>query len=152
MRKRNVVLLAVTIVIAMVSIGFLGYQTLLRNIYQSRSCEWANIDNIELRTLIDIPATSDCDCIYDETADTKTVVFNLDLELSEIMQYATNNGFKAVVTPEEIEFTALETRGNLNFASNNLWQKHALRENAESYRMLLDPESKQLFVSLKYLN
>ncbi len=152
MRRRNVVLLSVTIVIAMLSIGFLGYKTLLRSIYQSHSCEWANIDNIELRTLMDIPATSGCDCVYDETADTKTVIFNLDLEAADIIRYATTNGFKAVDTPEEIEFSALETRGNLNFASAKLWQKNGLRENEESFRMLLDPESKQLFISLKYLN
>ncbi len=61
MNKTKIILLVVAIIVAMVSLGFMGLRAFTTKVMESRSCDWANIDNIEMRARIDIPVIDDCD-------------------------------------------------------------------------------------------
>lgn len=151
MNKKKIGFLMFSIVIAVISIGYLGMKTLTTGVYQSRSCDWANIDNIESRTMINIPSIADCECSYSEKSDCKLAVFTLDLDTEDILNYVALNGFEPVDKPAPELIAAL---GN-NFKHEpgaKLYRKSGNRPKEESFEMLLDPQTKKLFVSLQYLN
>lgn len=60
-----------------------------RHIYNTKSCQFYNIDNIELRTGVDIPKVISTDCKCDGT--TKTSKFIIDLERLDLDRYVTRN-------------------------------------------------------------
>ena len=78
MNKRRITLMVIAIAASVICLGFMGLRAFTTKIYDSRSCEWANIDNIELRAKIDIPAQIDCQCQYDEITETKQAIITLD--------------------------------------------------------------------------
>ena len=137
------------IVVAFIGIGYIGLKSLTYFMYESRSCSWANIDNIELRTNIDIPQTLDCSCSYSKETDSKTAIFTLDLDSNAILEYADKNGFKPVdVGEERSTFNDL----NENIVASPLLQRAEILPQRASYRFMLDPNAKKLYVSLTYLN
>jgi hypothetical protein len=68
-----------------------GCRALIHTIVNSNTCDQFNIDNIELRTGIDIPATTHVDCIYENGV--KNVNFTLDTSQVDIRDYLTKNEF-----------------------------------------------------------
>ena len=56
----------------------LGLRSLVVSIANQRTCEWANIDNIELNAKVDIPSILDSDCEYLDTINTKKAYFRFD--------------------------------------------------------------------------
>lgn len=82
--------------ISILAIGaILGYRSLVSHIYDYVDCERFNIDNIEVRTGIDIPAVTDVDCSCNEDKSVKTSTFVLDTDQVNLDQYVTRNKFKA---------------------------------------------------------
>ena len=82
-------------IIGLVVLGvllFMGsFKLLVRHIFNRQDCERFNIDNIELRTGINVPPISDCDCRV--TDNTKLSTFKLDTSVVDIASYAEINGF-----------------------------------------------------------
>ena len=92
MKKPILILLIVVSFIALFMLAFVG---LSKHIFNYVSCEQFNIDNIELRTGIDIPSvqTGEIQCTC--TDSTKVSSFKLDLEKVQLADYLDRNGFKA---------------------------------------------------------
>ena len=83
-------------IIGLVALGvlvFMGsFKLLVRHIFNRQDCERFNIDNIELRTGVNVPSISDCDCRVTENM--KLSTFILDTTVVDIGSYAETNGFK----------------------------------------------------------
>ncbi len=60
-------------------------------IYNSCDCERFNIDNIELRTGINIPKIKNVDCSYNENTKTKNSSFIIDTEKVDLDDYILKN-------------------------------------------------------------
>lgn len=71
--KRLIVFLS----IAVLGILFLILLSFVNTIRKERNCEFANIDNIEINTGIDIPEIITSDCNYDEDFNLKYAYFKL---------------------------------------------------------------------------
>lgn len=104
------------------ALGFGGCAGCVKLIGDSNSCEWFNIDNIELRAHIDIPAVESeiCSCILDKEDDSKTNYFKIRTDAVDMDRYVERNSFisvndadidlsvfdklseKPVITPENI--------------------------------------------------
>lgn len=69
-----------------------GCRALIYTASSSVDCERFNIDGIEVRTGIDIPAITNVDCIYNEGI--KNVTFTLDTNKVDINHYLERNNFK----------------------------------------------------------
>ena len=73
--------------------GFTGIKGFTSHIYNRTDCEQMNIDNIELRTGIDIPAVSKVVCEFKTAEQTKVSVFTLDKNQVDLPYYTNRNGF-----------------------------------------------------------
>lgn len=88
MQIKKVVLL-LSAVIMMIVLFFGSMMLLTRHIYERQDCKAFNIDNIELRTGIDIPKviSSKCEC----SDHRKNAEFVLDLDQLDITDYLSKN-------------------------------------------------------------
>ncbi len=68
-----------------------GCRALIYTIANSNTCERFNIDNIEVRTGIDIPSVMNVDCMYENGL--KNVTFTLDTSKVKIEEYLNRNKF-----------------------------------------------------------
>ena len=91
MKNIVIVLLASLLVIGTI-VG--GFMPLTKHIYNRSDCERFNIDNIEVRTGINIPAISDAECSCDEIKKTKFSKFTLNEEEVNIEGWIVTNGLK----------------------------------------------------------
>jgi len=64
----KIIIIPLASVIVLCGLCILGIRGFTHLVYSQRSCEWANIDNIELHTHIDIPKIKGCDCEYKKRA------------------------------------------------------------------------------------
>ena len=73
-----------------------SFRLLTKHIYSRTDCEAFNIDNIELRTGIDVPAVieSGCECFI--SGNIKTAKFTLDVENLDFERYVSRNKFEWV--------------------------------------------------------
>ena len=88
MKKILLILSAISLFLTLVGFGFYGFSKM---IYNSCDCERFNIDNIELRTGINIPSIKDTECTYDQTTKTKKATFIIDTEKVDIEDYILKN-------------------------------------------------------------
>lgn len=79
-------------------LGFGGCVGCVKLIGNSNSCEWYNIDNIELRAHIDIPTieSGSCSCILDKEDDSKTNYFKIRTDAVDMDRYVERNSFISV--------------------------------------------------------
>ena len=124
-----------------------GLRFLVVSIANQRTCEWANIDNIELNAKIDIPSILDSDCDYLEVTNTKKAYFQFDLADFDMDRYIEVNKLKKLNSQyPEIDF--------INFNSDSLsvgaiYYKLRTGDNSNSY-VLFDQNKGQLWVSIQY--
>lgn len=88
MKKILLILSAISLFLTLVGFGFYGFSKM---IYNSCDCERFNIDNIELRTGINIPSIKDTECTYDQTTKTKKATFIIDTKKVDIEDYILKN-------------------------------------------------------------
>ena len=69
-----------------------GCKLLVREIFNSKDCERFNIDNIEVRTGVNIPKVSDCNCVVD--GNTKTSSFIIDVNQVDVNEYSRKHHFE----------------------------------------------------------
>ena len=79
------------LIVLMMVILMGGCRVLVKGIFNRKDCESFNIDNIEVRTGIDIPKTAGCDCVSD--GKTKTAEFVIDKSKVELNDYIAKQGF-----------------------------------------------------------
>lgn len=127
MKKILFIIGAILLFFTLVGFGIYGFSKV---IYNSCSCERYNIDNIELRTGINIPAVKNIECNYNETTRTKKSSFIIDTEKVDIEDYIQKNK----LDKSEIE--------NFYVKSNEI--------KSHSYKMILNKNSGKLDVEIKY--
>ncbi len=71
-----------------------GCKSLISHIYKRVDCEQFNIDNIELRTGINIPSIRDVECECNEAKTLKTNTFILNSDIVDLPDYISKNKFK----------------------------------------------------------
>ena len=103
-------------------------RTTIQHIYHRRDCIRFNIDNVEMRAKIDVPALKNVDCHYDETTRTKTNIFHLDTSIVNIAQYVVRN--------------RLQLEGDL-------FRRQDSRTDTD-YRIELNPKTAQLMITVQY--
>lgn len=119
----------ITGILILCGISFVGAVHLFgRYIYNTRSCKAFNIDNIELRTGVNIPkvTSTECQC----TNDTKVSKFIIDTEQLDVNDYIKRNNLKFV---------------------ENLYIKENDNENS-TYKVVFNKETAELIVNLTYKN
>lgn len=80
-------------IIGVVILGYGGCAGFAHIIAKSNSCEMYNIDNVELRARIDIPAieAGNCSCVLDKAANTKTNYFKIRTNEVDMDRYIERN-------------------------------------------------------------
>lgn len=148
--KTKIVLIILAIVAALGCLGFMGFRAFVSKMYNSRSCDWANIDNIEMHAGIDIPEIEDCECEYDAVFDAKKVVFTLDKSLNSAKYVASNN---LQLLQGEIP-KSIKAFANREFSPTKqaLYVRQGMRHNEERYELLYEPQTRKLYVYLEYLD
>ncbi|HLA54900.1 MAG TPA: hypothetical protein VK623_02270 [Flavobacterium sp.] len=153
MKAGKPLLIATIIVIPMVCFGFLGLRSFTKSVMNSRDCEWANIDNIEMRTQTDIPSTTDCNCNYDKAEEAKKVIFTLDKKNVNLVEYAGKNRFRKVSAAEKLPISdfAFE-KSQAQFSDTKSLYYREGQTKWESYKLILNTKTGKLWVYLKYLD
>jgi len=148
MTKTKILLLSLAIATVIGLMGFAGIQTLTQQIYDARSCEWANIDNIEMHARIDIPETESCQCEYDEATHEKKAAFSLAADL-DVEAYARKNNLKPIAgdLPKHVA-----TYAGIGTSEQDLFVRQDSYQDGEHCELLFDPSSRKLWVYLKYLD
>jgi|SRR5690606_3267661 len=89
------------VVVAFSAFLFFGFKLLVTSIVNQRSCEFANIDNIEVNIGIDIPNIESSQCNYNEVLNIKSVYFKFKEQNSE--EYILKNNFEKANKRTELE-------------------------------------------------
>src|SRR5690606_25925778 len=150
MSVRKLLLLIAAIIAAVICLGFIGIRLFTTALYDSNSCEWANIDNIELHALVDIPAIIDSDCRIDTVENTKYATFMIDLEEVDIEKYIADNKFVKIQSTAEAEKYLSQHFSGANaesFAYSDLYERHDSYKD-ESSSLLLDAQTGTLSVTI----
>lgn len=127
MKKILFIIGAILLFFTLVRFGIYGFSKV---IYNSCSCERFNIDNIELRTGINIPAIKKMECNYNTTSKTKKSSFIIDTKEININDYIKRN--KLEKSEDE----------NLYVKSNDII--------SHSYKVILKKNSGKLDVEINY--
>lgn len=125
---------------------------LAHSIIKQRTCEWANIDNIEIHAKLNIPDIIDVDCNYDRAQNTKRARFDLDTTRTNPTGHLLSYKFKKMKTGQEVPLTeflndkknaeGLKDTANLYYNSG-FW-------NGENWQTLLNRRTGRLWVTIKY--
>ena len=147
--KSKYILLGIAGLLLIALMLIIGLRTLVMSIANQRTCEWANIDNIELNARIDVPSIIDSDCEYLEAINTKKAYFKFDLADFDADRYIEVHKLKKLNSKyPEIDFINFNT-DSLKF--DLLYYKSRNGKNSNSYA-LFDKNKGQLWVSIQYLD
>ena len=149
MTRIRILLLSVAIAAALAGLGYMGVRTLSQQIYKARTCNWANIDNIEMHARIDIPKVESCECEYDEFFNVKKSSFTLSDDLN-VEEYTLKN--QLVPLRDDSPKNVLEYAGNQILNQDKLFARQGFRRDEDQYEVLFDPSTRKLWVYLKYFN
>ena len=126
-----------------------GLKTLVVSIANQRTCEWANIDNIELNAKINIPSIIDSNCKYSEAVNTKKAYFKFNLTDFDTDGYIEINKLKRLKSKHiGVDLLNFNT-DSLKF--DMLYYKSRKGKKSNSY-VLFDKNKGQLWVSIQYLD
>ncbi|SDS67704.1 hypothetical protein SAMN04515667_2718 [Formosa sp. Hel1_31_208] len=122
------IVVATGLIVVLIVLFYVGLHLFGRFIYNTQSCKQFNIDNIELRTGVDIPkvTTIKCECINNK----KVSKFIIDTEKVDIVTYIANNDFVLV---------------------DDLYIKEHDNKNS-TYRVVFNKQTAELIVNLTYKN
>jgi len=148
MKTKKIITLALCFVVAILCLGYVGIRSFTKNIYNSQNCEWANIDNIEMRAMVDIPKIESSECEYDSISKTKKVVFILEKELNT-EEYIKKNNLQKVTERGKLSSFHLNSE---ELANSKTFYYREKTTQWESYKILLDSKSGKLWIDLKYLD
>lgn len=129
MKKLTILFSAILLFLAMIGFGLYGFSKI---IYNSCDCERFTIDNIELRTGINIPSIKKTDCLYNEKTKTKNITFVLDTKNIDFEDYIKKNDFR-------------ETKANAILTKSNNLKNH-------KYKAILDKKLEVLEIEITYKN
>ena len=111
--KKVIVIISIFTLVIFLGMGV--FKLLINTVFNSKTCHQYNIDNIELRTGINIPSVIDVECKCEEGY--KNSIFVLNTEEIDIQNYLVSNNFKK---DESGFFSALgESRHSIWYACFN---------------------------------
>jgi hypothetical protein len=128
--------------------GFFGLKAFVTAIQDQRTCEWANIDNIELHAHVDIPSVSKSDCDYDKEHKTKRAFFTIDKNKVDLDEYIQTNSLKKLSLTAEPEYDRFLKLRKDSLRSAELYYKNA--SDRDRGDVLLDKNTGRLWVTIKY--
>lgn len=151
MEKSRIALLVVSIIAALGCLGFMGVKAFCEKVFASRDCEWANIDNIEMHARIDIPATTDCECQYDNLTNTKKAVFSLEKDNLPDDYVLKNKLAKTDANAIAVADFDFEKNPARFKASRSLYYREG-KTSREDYKIIYDKDAGKIWVKLKFLD
>ena len=150
MTKKLVVfsIIIVSSVALILSIAF-GFRAFTTSIYQQRTCEWANIDNLEMHAKVDVPKIFASDCEYVEATNTKKAYFLVDKSKLDLERYLRLNKLKSISNRSEIpsgkflNFDETVVKNQVMFYKEN-------KKDSETSFVLFNSEAGKLYVTVQY--
>ena len=148
----KVVIITVTSVVILGGLGYFGLRKFARSIYQQRTCEWANIDNIEMHAEIDIPKIVTCDCEYKKELNTKLARFDIDKNSVDMDRYIQRNKLKKLSETTDIELADFLKKENItpDLSSTSDFYFTKGSHQGETWQTLLDNSTGRLWLTIKY--
>lgn len=143
--KKTIVIVVIS-VIAILCMGYFGLNSLSKMMYEERSCEWANIDNIELHAHINIPSVIESECFYDTKTNTKTSTFTLDMRELDVKEYLVKNQLKQLTSDSDISIDEIR---NFTGSTDTFYFKKYSTKTSDS-EVLFDASTGKLHVVIHY--
>lgn len=151
-KTTKIITITLAFLIVFGGLGYLGLQQFSKSIYSQRTCEWANIDNIELHTGVNIPKIKKFDCEYQKKQNTKKACFDVDKRNVDIDSYIKENNFKKLNSTTVVSFADFLKREtniyDLMSSSDLFYSKGSYK--GEAWQTLLDSATGRLWVTIKY--
>ncbi len=147
-KKISIIILTSVVVSGIV---YLGLHKFYQVIYNQRTCEWANIDNIELHTSIDIPDIISCDCEYKREKNTKIVRLEIDENAVDLNRFIQMNKFKKVQSAADLspKLLLIDSMDNNLIASSDLYYTNSSFE-GENWQAVLNANTGILSIRIQY--
>ncbi|GHU68928.1 hypothetical protein FACS189413_06880 [Bacteroidia bacterium] len=154
--QKTTLIVSIAIVITG-TVFFSGIYGLTYTMINSKSCTYMNIDNIETRAPVSIPAVLHdeeyCSCIFDEKENSKTNYFRINTEEVEMVGYLERNFFKLIpadTNPDLSVFAKLKKSPNITTDNKqNYYYSFGERERT-AWLAVVDQSNGDLWVHLQY--
>jgi len=147
--KKKVAIIALVSLFTVCVFTFLGFTAFVSSIRNQRTCEWANIDNIELHAHIDVPKVTKWDCNYDKANNIKKAAFTIDRNNFNLNEYIQTYNLKKLNSATELKYDRFLNLEKESLTSSDLYyKKNPL--GGERYDVLLDKKTGRLWVTIKY--
>ena len=146
-RKTTIIILSFTLIICVLL--FMGFRGFVNSIRDQRTCEWANIDNIELHAHIDVPKVTKSDCHYEEERNIKMASFTIDTANFDITRYIQNYQLTKLNTSAELQYGSFLKLDKESLVGSDLYFKKD-SAGGERYKVLLDKATGRLWVSIEF--
>jgi len=147
-KASNIVILSLLLICSLI---FFGYRSFVSSIQSQRTCEWANIDNIEMHAHVDIPRVTTWDCNYEQEQNTKKAQFTIDRRGFDINRYIKLYKLKELTAATEIQFDKFLNMKIDSVGTKNFYYKIGSQD-GEKWDVLLDKDTGKLWVTIKYKN
>ena len=138
-------------VLVVCMVVFFAFRSFVSSIRNQRTCEWANIDNIELHAHIDIPKVTTWDCDYEKEINTKKAHFTIDKKDFDINGYIQTYNLKKLTAQSEVVFDSFLNMASDSVARQDYYYKKGAQD-GEKWEILLDKNTGQLWVTIQYKN
>jgi hypothetical protein len=136
-------------VLAVCTVVFLGYSSFVSSIRNQRTCEWANIDNIELHAHIDVPKVTTWDCDYEKAVNTKKAHFTIAQKDFDLNGYIQMYNLKELTSDSKIAFDRFLHLKRDSVTSADYYYKKGYQD-GEKWEVLLDKSTGKLWVTIQY--
>ena len=135
--------------LVLTSLLMFGFKNLKHTIYHTNSCERYNIDNIELRTGIDVPKVTEYDCRFDDSRRIKTSYFRFDEEKTDIDKYLSQYNFQKVENSKG--FQILDTSKLYHDLTSDS-DLYAVKQekSTHAWEILFDKSTAKIWIAIRY--
>lgn len=147
-KVKTFIVMAILFISLPICIAF-GFRFFTKSIYKQRTCEWANIDNLELHAKVNVPKITSSDCDYNEATNTKKAFFNVNKNLLDTISYIKLNQLNPIqklggaAIEKFLKFDELATE------STSYYYKENQKDGEFSY-VLFNADEGKLWVTVKY--
>ena len=148
-KKLKITLITLAVIIIVIVGAFQGLKAFVGSIHDQRSCEWANIDNIEMHAKLDIPKVIKSDCNYSEHTNTKMAYFELDSTALNTENYIQANGLTKMDDTSQVD-SQKYLNLDKNFTGDLAFYFRKNSYQLENTYILLDTSSHKLWVTIEY--
>lgn len=142
-------IIILTLIFTICAFAFLGFREFVKAIRNQRTCEWANIDNIELHAHVDIPKVTKWDCNYEKESNTKKASFTIDINHIDLNYYIQTYHLKKWDSATEPEYNRFLNLKKDSLNTSDLYYKNSSLD-GERYDVLLDKKTARIWVTIKY--